>query len=106
MKQFAEILNQNRKVTDVVCRCGGDEFLVIAPKTPAPGALIYADRLRKEVASTPFKTLNQRPDVSLTLSAGVAEWKPSAIESPDAFIKHAESAMRRAKDRRNRVEAT
>jgi diguanylate cyclase (GGDEF)-like protein len=106
LKQFAEILNQNRKVTDVVCRCGGDEFLVIAPKTPAPGALIYADRLRKEVASTPFKTLNQRPDVSLTLSAGVAEWKPSAIDSSDAFIKQAESAMRRAKDRRNRVEAT
>jgi two-component system cell cycle response regulator len=99
-------LNQNRKVTVVVCRCGGDEFLVIAPKTPAPGALIYADRLRKEVASTPFKTLNQRPDVPLTLSAGVAEWKPSPIESPDAFIKQAESAMRRAKDRRNRVEAT
>src|SRR5882724_2774293 len=104
LKQFAEILNQNRKVTDVVCRCGGDEFLVIAPKTPAPGALIYADRLRKEVASTPFKTLNQKPDVSLTISAGAAELNPSAPESPETLIKRAESAMRRAKEQRNRVE--
>ena len=104
LKQFAEILNQNRKVTDVVCRCGGDEFLVIAPKTPSPGALIYADRLRKEVASTPFKTLNQKPDVSLTVSAGVAEFNQSANESSDTLIKRAESAMRKAKEQRNRIE--
>jgi diguanylate cyclase (GGDEF)-like protein len=104
LKQFAEILNQNRKVTDVVCRCGGDEFLIIAPKTGAPGALIYANHLRNAVASTPFKTLNQKPDVSLTISAGVAEFNPAANEVSDVFIKRAESAMRRAKGSRNRVE--
>jgi two-component system cell cycle response regulator len=105
LKQFAEILNQNRKVTDIVCRCGGDEFLVIAPKTAVPGALIYANKLRNEVASTPFKALNQKPDVSLTISAGVAEFDSATNEVPDVFIKRAESAMRRAKEKRNQVEA-
>ena len=104
LKQFAEILNQNRKVTDIVCRRGGDEFLVIAPKTPGPGALIYANRLRNEVASTPFKTLNQKPDVLLTISAGVAEFDLAANEASDVFVKRAESAMQRAKEKRNQVE--
>jgi diguanylate cyclase (GGDEF)-like protein len=103
LKQFAEVLNQNRKVTDIVCRCGGDEFLVMAPKTPRPGASMYAEKLRKEVATTQFKALDQRPDVSLTISAGVAQLNTSATESPDSFIKRAESAMRKAKEQRNHV---
>lgn len=104
LRQFAEILNLNRKVSDIVCRCGGDEFLIIAPKTPAPGSLIYANRLRNEVVTTPFKVLHQKPDVSLTTSSGVAEFNPAAKELPESFIKRAESAMMKAKARRNCVE--
>lgn len=104
LKQFAALLDQNRKVSDIVCRSGGDEFLVIAPKTAAPGALNYANKLRNEIANTPFKALNQKPDVTITASAGVAEFNPVADKDPETFVQRAEAAMRKAKDKRNHVE--
>src|SRR5580658_2814719 len=56
LKQFADLLNTKRKVTDQVFRFGGDEFLVLTPQTPLQGAVMYAEKLRGAVLATKFKT--------------------------------------------------
>jgi diguanylate cyclase (GGDEF)-like protein len=81
---------------DLVCRYGGEEFLVLLPETPPQGALLVAERLRAGVS-----VLDNLP-VEVTVSIGVA----SALqdETPEALLQRADEALYKAKaDGRNRV---
>ncbi|MFZ4538980.1 GGDEF domain-containing protein [Propionivibrio sp.] len=49
---------------DIVCRLGGDEFLIICARTPLDGAMKLAETIRSEVAA-------------LRVPAGVSEWPGS-----------------------------
>jgi diguanylate cyclase (GGDEF)-like protein len=72
----AHVLSRNARRYDVVCRFGGEEFLVLLPATPLGVAAEVAERLRQEVRGTPV-LLAGRP-VSVSVSIGVAEFEPSA----------------------------
>jgi two-component system cell cycle response regulator len=104
LQQFAELLVLNRKVTDQVFRYGGDEFMVLTPLTPRHGALAYAENLRNKIAATKFKVHGGRPDVSLTISAGIADMKYPDKDTCDDLLKRATEALSRAKKARNSVE--
>jgi diguanylate cyclase (GGDEF)-like protein len=81
---------------DLVCRYGGEEFLVLLPETPPPGARLVADRLRAGVSA-----LDNLP-VPVSVSIGVA----SAVqdETPEALLARADEALYQAKAQgRNRV---
>jgi diguanylate cyclase (GGDEF)-like protein len=102
LRQFSDILRSLARVADVVCRFGGEEFLIIAPDTPADGALRLAERVR---AAVQRKVLVVK-DISLqmTVSIGVAEKAPSHT-STDQLIKAGDEALYAAKlGGRNRVE--
>jgi diguanylate cyclase (GGDEF)-like protein len=58
---------------DMLGRWGGDEFLLIAPQTPRPGALVLAERLRTLVESYPFSYNGQRIPVTVTIGLAVLE---------------------------------
>lgn len=51
LRTLARTLVHAVRTDDVVCRLGGDEFLVICPRTPLEGALQVAESLRGEVAA-------------------------------------------------------
>jgi len=104
LQQFAELLSGNRKVTDQVFRYGGDEFLIVAPRTPRQGALMYAEKLRGTIATTKFKASGGRPDVALTISAGVADMKYPDKDTAEDLLKRVTEALTRAKKARNSVE--
>lgn len=104
LQQFAELLSINRKVTDQVFRYGGDEFLILAPQTPRQGALMYAEKLRSTIATTKFKAAGARADVSLTISAGVAEMRYPDKDTAEDLLKRVTEALTRAKKARNSVE--
>jgi diguanylate cyclase (GGDEF)-like protein len=70
----------------------GDEFMVILPDTPAEGAKILGERLRRAVKET-SKTWK----FPVTISIGIASY-PTHGENIDALIDKAESANKRAKD--------
>lgn len=55
---------------DVLIRYGGEEFLVILFHTTRDGAHTFGERLRTEVAATPFDSRNAT--IHITLSAGIA----------------------------------
>lgn len=61
LRQLSRNLRDSARTDDVVCRLGGDEFLVICPNTPLDGALRLAEKLRRVVAE-------------LRVPAGTGEW--------------------------------
>jgi diguanylate cyclase (GGDEF)-like protein len=81
--------------SDVKCRYGGDEFLVVLPETPIEGAKRVADTLRREIADMRIAWKDET--VALTASFGVTTSLPSEINI-EALIARADAALYRAKD--------
>ena len=90
------LINQSRAYT-VVARYGGDEFAILLPSTPKAGAIGYAERMKRIVASYPFAT------GPLTVSIGTATM-PGDADTRDDLIAAADRSLYRAKEEgRNRV---
>lgn len=88
--------------TDIVCRFGGEEFVVILPNTDIENAVIMGERLRQMVASHKFEFDTSRFQV--TISMGVAVFSDSQVGSSDELIQMADQALYQAKEGgRNRV---
>jgi hemerythrin len=64
LRTLAKQLQHSVRTDDIVCRLGGDEFLVICPGTPLVGAMKLAETIRSEVAA-------------LRVPAGPGEWRGS-----------------------------
>jgi diguanylate cyclase (GGDEF)-like protein len=81
--------------SDLKCRYGGEEFLVLLPETALEGAKRVADTLRREFADTPIPW--QEETVNITASFGVTTALPAEVDS-QALISRADAALYRAKD--------
>lgn len=97
LKELAKVLRDSVRHTDHAARWGGEEFLILCPKTTLEHAAILAEMLREKVAAHPFETL-----VCITASFGVAEVRPG--DTIDTLIQRADVALYAAKESgRNRV---
>lgn len=104
LARLADILRGSLRQEDMLVRYGGEEFLVLLPDVPGPGAVVVAGRLRKAVASQ--EIVVDGATFSLTVSAGVAARLDEGPESVDRLVARAEEALGLAKSRgRNRVVA-
>jgi diguanylate cyclase (GGDEF)-like protein len=81
--------------SDVRCRYGGEEFLILLPDTPLSGAKRVADNLRRAFEERPV-TWNDKPIV-VTASFGLTAATPGEDDCA-AIIDRADSAMYRAKE--------
>ncbi len=101
LTQVASTIRGAVRAQDVVCRTGGDEFLVICPDTSLQSALACAERMRRAVEQTPVMLDAQR--IKACMSAGVAV-RDEAMTNVDALIKRADEGVYIAKQQgRNRV---
>ncbi|MBQ6516823.1 diguanylate cyclase [bacterium] len=102
LKQVAQILKRNTRVSDYVCRYGGEEMAIILPNTGIEETLKNAERIRKAVEETPFKlSLNQEGQV--TISLGISSYNGDEETAQD-IIKRADNALYKAKENgRNQV---
>lgn len=80
------------RASDVFCRFGGDEFVIIAPVTPGPAALALARRIRKNVEDM----ATDRSLGALAVSIGIAVWEEN-FKTNDDFIAAADNALYQAK---------
>jgi diguanylate cyclase (GGDEF)-like protein len=95
LKQLAQRLVRNMRNYDLLCRYGGEEFLVIAPETATAHARELAERLRRDIMESPFLIDLVDQMVSITVSAGVTGLQPG--EGSEAMISRADAALYRAK---------
>lgn len=101
LKQVAAAIRGGLRVQDVVCRTGGDEFLVICPDTDLPAAMACAERVRRSVESTPVKSGALQLKAGMSVGVAVRE---AAMTDAEALIKRADQGVYMAKQRgRNRV---
>ena len=87
--------------SDTKCRYGGEEFMVLLPDTPRPGALHVAESLRQQLEETSVTWQGKK--VSTTASIGIAMALPKEV-SASVLLARADAALYLAKDRgRNQV---
>ncbi len=90
----AKIIRSMLRSTDVVCRLGGEEFVVIAPNTDITVAKTLSERLRSDVERHQIRTVKlTRP---VTVSIGVAVSTDRPINESD-LLHRADQALYRAK---------
>jgi diguanylate cyclase (GGDEF)-like protein len=88
--QVAECLQRCIRPEDLLARWGGDEFVLILPKTSLEIAKTMAANIRLKLKNSPH-----RDDFKVTLSLGVAERQTD--EPPAALMVRADQALYRAK---------
>jgi diguanylate cyclase (GGDEF)-like protein len=96
--ELAGILTTQVRESDICCRLGGEEFVVILPFTSGSAeAREIAERIRKKAMTIVCG------ETGITVSGGVAVCDPGT-RSPQAFIERADRALYRAKeDGKNRI---
>lgn len=98
---MGELLRRLARQTDVSCRWGGEEFVVMLHQCDLLGAHIAAERLRKEIEQCQIMGPDEEL-VPVTASFGIAEFR--ADDTIDTLIDRADRAMYEAKTSgRNRV---
>lgn len=102
LKMVAASLRSAARKQDVVCRLGGEEFLVVCADTDVQAGFQYAERLRQHVASKLMPI--QDNTICLTVSIGLAD--NSNAESVEAMMREADERLYAAKSAgRNRINA-
>ncbi len=103
LKEFASRIQENVRPSDIPCRQGGEEFIVIMPNTTADLANAVAERVRRHVCAQPFEVEQGIERLDVTVSVGVATTL-EAGESVDDLMKRADLALYEAKESgRNQV---
>lgn len=98
---LASQLQEHLRVTDVVSRYGGEEFVVLLPDTVLGDGVMVMERLQREMTRNVFMAEETR-QILITFSAGITQVVPG--ESAAEAFKRADEAMYQAKQMgKNRV---
>lgn len=103
LREFATRLRKIVRNMDVICRYGGEEFVIVLPDASAEIGALVAERVRKMVAEKPFSIGKEQGMAQLTISVGISELRVKDDDC-EALFARAEAAMLKAKSRgRNRI---
>ncbi len=98
LKELTNLIYKNIRQTDIFCRVGGEEFVIIAIFTELDEAVNLAEKLRKQVENFNFNEVGK-----VTISLGVTEVKKE--DTFDSLTTRVDTALYNAKNNgRNRVE--
>ncbi|MEH2921724.1 diguanylate cyclase [Samsonia erythrinae] len=100
IRHMGQLIRASSRDTDILCRSGGEEFLILLPETTLDEAINTAERLRQCVQESTLPVVG-----NITISLGVALWQPgdNRIAIEHAF-KMADDALYQAKQKgRNQV---
>jgi diguanylate cyclase (GGDEF)-like protein len=97
LQTFAHILKDNIRQIDHIARWGGEEFMLVLPKTTACNAAIVAESIRHNIQLHSFETIGKK-----TASFGIAQIRNS--ESIETLVDRVDKALYAAKENgRNQV---
>ncbi len=100
--ELGNFLKNYIRQEDIICRYGGEEFVLILPETSLENAFVRAEDLRKKI-ETSLAIHRQGRIYTITVSMGVAAF-PVHGRTAEATLSAADSALHQAKKKgRNRV---
>lgn len=103
LREFSGRLMANIRPSDIACRYGGEEFMVIMPDTTIQMAQLTAERIREKVHGQAFSIKGGRDRLKVTMSGGASVTFPPD-DSVSLLIKRADEALYQAKEAgRNKI---
>ncbi len=99
LRAVSSLMKQQLRKHDMVCRYGGEEFVIVLPDTSGENAQRVAEKLRRQIETHYFPGV-PRP---VTISCGVADYPEHGL-SRDEIVSAADAALYSAKQAgRNRI---
>ncbi|MCX7219096.1 MAG: diguanylate cyclase, partial [Burkholderiales bacterium] len=98
LKEIAMIAKRSLRESDVICRWGGEEFVILLKNCTLEKATAIAENLRLTIANNDFSRTTDlaRTRLSITVSMGVALCKDK--ENEDSVFERADVALYQAKE--------
>ncbi len=100
LKALGRIIRSHVRGSDIPCRFGGEEFVIVMPETTVETAEQRAHQIRTKFRGSKF--FDERDSIIPTLSIGVAAF-PTHGEDLESILNSADQAMYLAKAERNTV---
>ncbi|MBS0191902.1 MAG: diguanylate cyclase [Phycisphaerales bacterium] len=101
LQGIAQVIQRESRQSDIACRYGGEEFVLIMPETNAQDGFAFCDRLRTALESVVWP---RHPERKVTVSIGVAGSSNGASLTASAWVEAADKCLYAAKKGgRNRV---
>jgi len=91
--QIADIMKKTTREQDIVSRWGGEEFMLLYPKTDSKGAKIITDKIRRKIEKTDF--YYEDHIFHITITFGIATY--NKVIDIDTCIRKADEALYRGK---------
>lgn len=93
---IAKILQKYSRASDVVCRFGGEEFIILTPETDISGAKVIAEKIRVEIEKEMINI--NTVELRLTVSMGISQVDNDKDYNIEASIHRADKALYEAKE--------
>ena len=97
------MIRQNVRGSDIACRYGGEEFIIVLSEATRTVAVQRAETIRQDIERMDL-ALGDKPLDRVTASFGVALY-PTHADNAEALVRAADDALYQAKENgRNRVQ--
>lgn len=105
LKTVAQTLLQSKRMIDIACRYGGEEFVLILPRSPKSGALNVGERIRRNIEEIkPNPKSSRHLKKAITISGGISTFPQDALDVQN-LIMGADNALYSAKrSGKNRID--
>ena len=104
LQRLGHLFGKHLRSSDLKCRYGGEEFVVILPEADSEVAATVAEKMRRIIAKETFDFAD--PPLGITASIGMATSQRKNFGSAEELIRAADMAMLQAKrEGRNCVRA-
>lgn len=103
LQRIARGFTRVARETDIVCRFGGEEFVVILPETHRLGAHALAQRIRAKIENIFANETVGGREVRLTVSAGIATYPEDGTDAAKLIARADESLYLAKRGGKNRV---
>ena len=99
--EIANLMKSHARSTDFVCRYGGEEFLIVMPKTPAIAAIKRAEEILQKCTDT--IVAHEGKNLQVAMSIGVATYPDHGQEAEELIIKADKALYVSKQNGRNRI---
>lgn len=104
LRNLAKVLSAEVREYDTFARFGGEEFIFLLRNVNLENAVVFAERIRRRVANTPFVFQGNPKKITISLGVAFFDGEDKSIKNAGQLLKQADEYLYTAKEKgRNRV---